>query len=151
MVNLLSNNFDKEVRNILIKILKIDKKEKYLILDTETVENWDSIAHLMIIEELSNNYKINIPTQDALNLLSEIEIIEYLNKNHVRGGQRHHNSADSSVCGRLDFLALALWKFIRAYLFPRVEVALEKAILGSCSKSFPRKFEIRHPRGKKRV
>tara|TARA_B100000676_G_C17557832_1_gene570701 strand:- start:299 stop:547 length:249 start_codon:yes stop_codon:yes gene_type:complete len=74
----LNNNLSNEIRNILLKLLKIDNKNIPLIIDTESAENWDSLNHLMIIEEISKKYNIKIPTSDSINLLSEKEIINYL-------------------------------------------------------------------------
>ena len=75
------NNLSNEVRDLLIKHLKIDLKTIPSSIDTETIENWDSLAHLMIIEEISKKYNLDISTSDASNLLSEQEIIQYLKKN----------------------------------------------------------------------
>ncbi|MBL42177.1 MAG: hypothetical protein CMM49_05925 [Rhodospirillaceae bacterium] len=74
----MNNNLSNEIRNILLKLLKIDNKNIPLIIDTESAENWDSLNHLMIIEEISKKYNIKIPTSDSINLLSEKEIINYL-------------------------------------------------------------------------
>ncbi len=75
------NNLSNEVRDLLIKHLKIDLKTIPSSIDTETIENWDSLAHLMIIEEISKKYNLDISTSDASNLLSEQDIIQYLKKN----------------------------------------------------------------------
>ena len=74
----MNNNLSNEIRNILLKLLKIDNKNIPLIIDTESAENWDSLNHLMIIEEISKKYNIKIPTSDSIILLSEKEIINYL-------------------------------------------------------------------------
>ncbi len=74
----MNNKLSNEIRDILLKLLKIDNKNIPSIIDTESAENWDSLNHLMIIEEISKKYNIKIPTSDSINLLSEKEIINYL-------------------------------------------------------------------------
>ena len=51
------NMNEKFVKNIISKILKIDKKKISLKLRLGDVVEWDSLAHLQIFMELKKKYK----------------------------------------------------------------------------------------------
>ncbi len=65
-----------QVIKIVAEILKVD--EATLTEDTkaEELEKWDSLAHLMIIEAISNKLGKSIPIDQAMEITSVKELVE---------------------------------------------------------------------------
>ncbi len=70
-------------KNKLAKIFKeafgIDQLEDSMSI--ESVEGWDSMAHVGLIMELQKEFKVSISPADAIELTSVEKIIKYLKEN----------------------------------------------------------------------
>ena len=73
-----------KVRAIMLEVFNLNKTELLQSIDVDNVERWDSLAHLNMIEQLENTFEISIPHEDAINLLSEEAVLEFLNEQNVR-------------------------------------------------------------------
>ena len=68
-------------KKILQKISKILKVKKIDFKDTpKTIKNWDSFAHLEIIQNLNNFLKINISFEDTIKIKNISDIIKVCQK-----------------------------------------------------------------------
>lgn len=66
----------KKVTGLIEELLKLP--EGTITLDTmiEDIEEWDSLAHVMIIGELEERLGISIPLEDAIELTGVRELLE---------------------------------------------------------------------------
>lgn len=66
----------KKVTGLIEELLKLP--EGTITLDTmiEDIEEWDSLAHVMIIGELEERLGITIPLEDAIELTGVRELLE---------------------------------------------------------------------------
>ena len=80
MRNNLPINIEEEVKNILIETLDLNDSDIDICLEIDSIEKWDSLAHLMIIEKISEKFDVTIPTSHAVEMLSEKQIVNFLKK-----------------------------------------------------------------------
>ena len=66
-----------KTRSILADILSVDPNAP-IEFCIDTIDDWDSLAHLTIISSLSTIFDIEIPVHISVSLLSESVINEYL-------------------------------------------------------------------------
>lgn len=69
-----------KLNNILANVLKIDVNQINDDFDESKLDEWDSLAQLMIIEEIESEFKVNIPIEDAMELTSVKSILKFLEK-----------------------------------------------------------------------
>ena len=67
-----------EVINIIKKITKY--KKVTINSKITNTDNWDSLNHVLIIEEISKKYKVNISFTEMINISSIKDIIGLLKK-----------------------------------------------------------------------
>tara|TARA_B100002019_G_scaffold291341_1_gene311232 strand:+ start:364 stop:588 length:225 start_codon:yes stop_codon:yes gene_type:complete len=67
-----------EVINIIKKITKY--KKVTINSKIANTDNWDSLNHVLIIEEISKKYKVNISFTEMINISSIKDIIGLLKK-----------------------------------------------------------------------
>ena len=60
------NSAEKKLIEILTKILLLEESEISDELSRDDVEEWDSLAHLMLINELEETFQITINDDDIL-------------------------------------------------------------------------------------
>ena len=72
-------NFNKIIK-IIAKHTKV--KEEFINLETsaETIERWDSLAHINIIVDMEKNFNVQIKTAKVVELNSVKSIIQFLDK-----------------------------------------------------------------------
>ena len=65
-----------EVLELITQILQVE--QGFITIDTkiDDVEQWDSLAHVMIIGELEDKMGIKIALDDAIDLKSVSELLE---------------------------------------------------------------------------
>lgn len=73
------NNLKKKLRNILLKHFNLKKDFKNQI-NINTVESWDSFAHLALMSEIEKNFNFNLNDNEILSLHSEKSILKTLKK-----------------------------------------------------------------------
>ena len=66
---------------IISKIFMINKEKIDDNLSKDSVENWDSMNHLMVISELESNFNISIDDKEVVNIRN-IKDIKNILKNH---------------------------------------------------------------------
>lgn len=64
--------------HILANVLEIDKSVINDDFDETKCEKWDSLAQLMIIEEIETTFKVSIPIENAMELTSVKSILDFL-------------------------------------------------------------------------
>ena len=69
----------KEVRSIINNVFRIGKikPKKY---ESEYIQNWDSLGHMILLEKIEKKFGIKIKSKDIGSLQSEKAIIKYLKK-----------------------------------------------------------------------
>jgi len=60
------NSAEKKLIEILTKVLLLEESEISDDLSRDDVEEWDSLAHLMLINELEETFQITINDDDIL-------------------------------------------------------------------------------------
>ena len=60
------NSAEKKLNEILTKVLLLEESEISDDLSRDDVEEWDSLAHLMLINELEETFQITINDDDIL-------------------------------------------------------------------------------------
>jgi len=60
------NSAEKKLIEILTKVLLLEESEISDELSRDDVEEWDSLAHLMLINELEETFQITINDDDIL-------------------------------------------------------------------------------------
>ena len=66
-----------DVRALLASVFIIPVSSLSLDSTPDNTPQWDSLSHLTLITELEQHYTISIPHEDAVNLLSVVEIQQY--------------------------------------------------------------------------
>lgn len=64
--------------DIIARILEIDVKDINEDFNENDSEKWDSLAQLMIVEEIESEFKVNIPIEKAMELTSVKSILSFL-------------------------------------------------------------------------
>ena len=69
----------KDVRSIINDVFRVGKikPKKY---DSDNIQNWDSLGHMILLEKIEIKFGIKIKSKDIGLLQSEKEIIKYLKK-----------------------------------------------------------------------
>lgn len=68
---------DKKLAEVFFRIFNIEVKESD---NTNTIPNWDSLAHLKLILEIEDMFKIKFNSEDIPKLTSIKSIQEAINK-----------------------------------------------------------------------
>lgn len=66
-------------------VLNIDKDD-VSSLSAESCENWDSVSHIMLIEELEQTFGIEFEAEDLFRLKSYSSIRSFVENNISKGG-----------------------------------------------------------------
>ncbi|WP_313131395.1 acyl carrier protein [Anaerocolumna sp.] len=69
-----------QIFEIIARILEIDVKAVNEELSIENTEKWDSLAHLMIIGEIEEKLKINVPLEKVVELSTVQDLLDVIQK-----------------------------------------------------------------------
>jgi len=69
-----------EIRVLMAKVFNMPVTELPKRSTPDNTKKWDSLSHLALIAALEDRYGILIPHHDAVTLLGDIEIVDYLVK-----------------------------------------------------------------------
>ncbi|ROR31541.1 acyl carrier protein [Mobilisporobacter senegalensis] len=69
-----------QIFEIIARILEMDIKAVNEKLSIESTEKWDSLAHLMIIGEIEEKLKVNIPLETVLELSTVQDLLDAIQK-----------------------------------------------------------------------
>ena len=74
------NDLSNRVRLALVETLRLNIAELPLTLDADSLPAWDSLGHMSLIARLEEEFSIEIPHNQAVELISEEQIISVLNR-----------------------------------------------------------------------
>ena len=63
---------------IIANVLEIDEEEINEDFSDSVSDKWDSLAQLMIVEEIELEFKVNIPIENAMEMTSVKSILKFL-------------------------------------------------------------------------
>jgi len=63
---------------IIANVLEIDEREINEDFSDSVSDKWDSLAQLMIVEEIEIEFKVNIPIENAMEMTSVKSILGFL-------------------------------------------------------------------------
>ena len=64
----MTSSAEKRLREILAKVLLLDDSEINDELSRDDVEEWDSLAHLMLINEVESAFQVTFGDEDILSV-----------------------------------------------------------------------------------
>lgn len=65
-----------EITNVFRKVFQNPNLELTFHTSSKEIENWDSLHHMELINELENHFKININFQESMKINTVNEIYE---------------------------------------------------------------------------
>ena len=69
-----------QIFEIIANVLGMDKKDVTEDLSMENTEKWDSLAHLMIVGEIEEKLKINIPLEKVIEISTIQDLLDAIQK-----------------------------------------------------------------------
>ena len=75
----METTIESEVRTILAAVLRISSSDISSDTSTDTVDGWDSLAHMNLIVAIENKYNISLDEQEIVevtNLVSLTQLVE---------------------------------------------------------------------------
>lgn len=76
----MSESTNKKLKTILAKILLIDESKIRDEMSRNTVKEWDSMAHLMLISELESTFEVTLDDDDIMEIQTVADIKNALKK-----------------------------------------------------------------------
>jgi len=76
----MSNSTSKKLKTILAKVLLIDESKISDETSRKTVNEWDSMAHLMLVSELESTFEIIMDDSDIIKIQTVADIKKTLQK-----------------------------------------------------------------------
>jgi len=64
----MSSNADEKLKDILAKVLLIDKNKISGDMSRKSVEEWDSMAHLMLVSEIESAFEVAMSDDDIMEI-----------------------------------------------------------------------------------
>ena len=69
-----------QIFEIIANVLGMDIKDVTEDLSMENTEKWDSLAHLMIVGEIEEKLKINIPLEKVIEISTIQDLLDAIQK-----------------------------------------------------------------------
>ena len=76
----MSKSTNKKLKTILVKILLMDESKISDEMSRNTVKEWDSMAHLMLISELESTFEVTLDDDDIMEIQTVADIKNALKK-----------------------------------------------------------------------
>jgi acyl carrier protein len=76
----MSDSTDKKLKDILTKILLIDKTKISYNMSRKNVKEWDSMAHLMLVSEIEAVFEVTMNDDDIMEIQTVADIKKTLQK-----------------------------------------------------------------------
>jgi acyl carrier protein len=76
----MSSGIDKKLKDILAKVLLIDKSKIDDEMSRKSVEEWDSMAHLMLVSEIESTFEVTMDDDDIMEIQTVADIKKTLKK-----------------------------------------------------------------------
>ncbi len=67
-----------KVRQVILNAFEITDPLLDLRLDTESIERWDSLGHLALIENIESIFKVSLTHAEIVRMLDEDAIVDVL-------------------------------------------------------------------------
>ena len=79
-----SDDLIRRVRAVIAETFELDLRSLPDEPDVETIENWDSLGHIQLIEALEEAFGVEVAHADSVLLLSQSAIVEHLRNRSAR-------------------------------------------------------------------
>jgi acyl carrier protein len=76
----MSESTNKKLKTILAKILLMDESKISDEMSRNTVKEWDSMAHLMLISEIESTFEVTLDDDDIMTIQTVADIKNALKK-----------------------------------------------------------------------
>jgi acyl carrier protein len=76
----MSDSTNKKLKDILTKVLLIDKETIIDSMSRKTVKEWDSMAHLMLVSEIEAVFEVTMEDDDIMEIQTIADIKKTLQK-----------------------------------------------------------------------
>jgi acyl carrier protein len=76
----MSSNANEKLKEILAKVLLIDKTKISDEMSRKTVKEWDSMAHLMLVSEIESAFEVIMDDDDIMEIQTVADIKKTLQK-----------------------------------------------------------------------
>ena len=73
-------NADEKLKDILAKVLLIDKSDINDSMSRKSVKEWDSMAHLMLVSEIESAFEVTMNDNDIMEIQTVTDIKKTLKK-----------------------------------------------------------------------
>ncbi|MFH1073033.1 MAG: acyl carrier protein [Nanoarchaeota archaeon] len=73
-------NTETKLVSIISTVLSLQKEKVTKELSQENEKAWDSVNHLLLINEIEKEFKLTIPLEASITLTSYKKILDFLNK-----------------------------------------------------------------------
>lgn len=71
---------DEKLKDILAKVLLIDKSDINDSMSRKSVKEWDSMAHLMLVSEIESAFEVTMNDDDIMEIQTVTDIKKTLKK-----------------------------------------------------------------------
>jgi acyl carrier protein len=71
---------NEKLKNILAKVLLIDKNAVSDDMSRKSLEEWDSMAHLMLVSEIESAFEVTMSDEDIMEVQTVADIKNILKK-----------------------------------------------------------------------
>ena len=69
---------EEKIIQLASEILNAPQSELTIDSSMDTVDNWDSLAHIQLIAEIEDEFKISIPFEDVAEITSLKDFLKYI-------------------------------------------------------------------------
>ncbi len=76
-------NVEEKLKDICAAIFEVDLSEITNDSSPDTIDNWDSMNHMNLILAVEEEFQLKILDDDAVELLSFVDLLSYLEKKNV--------------------------------------------------------------------
>ena len=76
----MSSSTDKKLKDILAKVLLLDESKISDGMSRKSVEEWDSMAHLMLVSEIESAFEVTMDDDDIMGIQTVGDIKKTLTK-----------------------------------------------------------------------
>ncbi len=74
---------DEKLKDILAKVLLIDKSDINDNMSRKSVKEWDSMAHLMLVSEIESAFEVTMNDDDIMEIQTVADIKKTLKKLNI--------------------------------------------------------------------
>ncbi len=79
----MSNNLEDKVKGIIISVLNISEDQYSDDLAIGDIPEWDSVNHVLLIQQIEEDFDINLDVTDAIDIEDVFDILATLKKYNI--------------------------------------------------------------------